>query len=274
MKRILPTALSIILACCSSTKPIQLTETQLNPIPVGAQEQTIKQKRENLLEEILEQNPCKHIKKIIYYEDENKDTFCKLIEQEYNATRAQSTKLWHGLATRQEEYAALTLSSRQQTAQGKQSICVIFPKLFQIRENKEDILSCIVDHEYIHAKDNFEGIILCNEKITNEIIKKIKPLNYQDILELRAYSHQLEQIEKGKRKTSKSCKKEAIYKYTEAYIRVRDQKNKYANQALKQAPYFPFPDIPNDKLLLYRKENLPKIKEQLRKYLKESFKDK
>lgn len=223
------------------------------PVPVGAYtEDTEAQERQEKLEEIAAKHRISNIADIIYYDETFKERYVQAMHAEYGTRRKVAEHFWQNFS--EKPYASVTIMPNNLVGTGKNSIMIVFPAALE--KSNEDLLSFLVDHEAVHAKDNKTGITLAGEKITPEIIKKMGTKNYENIMELRAYGNQLVQIEDGVRGVSAKTKDFVVQMYCLLHSKVMGHavSNKHSMSAIKQAQYFPMMDLDTKKLVLYRVE--------------------
>lgn len=248
-----------ILTGCASKQDIQ----QFYFLP-QTEEQTTAQKRQKLLENILEKHSIPHVADIIYYQESLKQRYSDTMKKTYGFEPDQTNKAWQGIGTRTPEYSAVTIIPRELIGQNKDSVIIVFDSLFEQSSGLEDLLSCLLDHEAVHAKDNAKGIELNNQRITPEIIKKIRPGVYQDILELRAYANQIKQVQTRKRKVSQRCYEETAKAYSRVYNRLMFdgifKGNSYAFYSFVKAPYAVLKDMNTNQTTLFHKNTLKTLK--------------
>lgn len=216
-------------------------------------------KRQQLLEEIIEQKEIPYVADIIYYNKNFKKRYQKAMQEAYGFKPEETENLWTGIGTRTPSHDAVTISPREQTGKGKDSVIIAFPILFQYSKKLEDLLSCIIDHEAIHAKDNAKGIKIHGVKADHNKIKEIGPGVYQDVLEIFAYSNQLEKINSGARPVSALYKKRIEQAYARTYNRLMKDAlngNGFALSAFAQAPYAVFLNLNTQEVTLVKKSKL------------------
>jgi hypothetical protein len=245
--------IAMLAAACTGCKTKEPIIEPFLPVPVGAYtENTEAQERQEQLEEIAAKHSISNIADIIYYDEAFKERYVQAMQTEYSARREVAEHFWETFSER--PYASVTILPNNLVGKGKNSIMVVFPAALE--KNSEDLLSFLVDHETVHAKDNKTGITLAGEKITPEIIKKMGTKNYENIMELRAYGNQLVQIEDRIRDVSAKTKDFVVKMYCLLHSKVMGHavSNKYSMSAIKQAQYFPMMDLDTKKLVLYRVE--------------------
>ena len=250
--------LAVGLFSCKSKEEKYFDIVPLFPVPIGApvQEDTLAQERQSELEKIIEENKVPYVADIIYHDESNKERFVRIMKKEYGTDEQISEGFWKKFRENVLKYMCVTIMPHRLVGLGKDSIILVFPIAYEKMECQEDLLSFIVDHEAVHAKDNSKGILLSDEKITPKLIEKIGTKRYEAVMELRAYGHQLMQIEDGKRKASKKCTDSVVEMYCAIHRRLlyRAQTDKYIFSAIEQAPYLPMIDLKSQRLVLYRVE--------------------
>jgi hypothetical protein len=251
-------SLAVGLFSCKSKEEKYSGFEPIFPVPIGTlvQEDTLAQERQSELEKIIEEHKVPYVADIIYFDDSLKERYTSAMKKEYDTDEQLSERFWEQFREDVLKYVCVTLMPNHLVGQGKNSIVLVFPTAYEKMECSDDLLSFIVDHEAVHAQDNSEGISLSDEKMTPEMIEKIGTKRYEAVMELRAYGHQLMQIEEGKRKVSRKCMDFLVEMYCAIHRRLlyRAQTDRYMMSAIKQAPYLPIIDIRSKKLVLYRVE--------------------
>ena len=250
--------LAVGLFSCKSKEEKYDAAPLLFSVPIGApvQEDTLVQERQSELEDIIEEHKVPYIADIIYFDDALKGRYASVMKKEYGTEEQISANFWKKFHENILKYVCVTIMPRHLVGKGKDSIILVFPTAYDKKESPEDLVSFIVDHEAVHAKDNAEGITLSGERMTPETIDKLGNKRYEAIMELRAYGHQLMQIEDGKRKVSQICMDFIVHMYCAIHRRLlfRAQTDKHVMSAIEQAPYLPMLDLQSKKLVLYRVE--------------------
>ncbi|MEM4263809.1 MAG: hypothetical protein QW666_02860 [Candidatus Woesearchaeota archaeon] len=250
---------AVVLSSCKAKEEITLDEKILFPTPINTIEEPelkIAGERQVCIEEIVKEHAVPFIEDTIYFHDSNKSRYNNAM-QKYSGIEAETARLWEGLKQRAVQYASVTIIPRELIGKQKKSVLIVFPSAFEKCKSKEDIVSFIVDHEGKHAEDNANGITLCGKKITYELIIQMGPQNYQDILELRAYEHQIKKIQLKQRKVSGECASQILTAYFITYTRVLNtgiKGNKYSITAIQKAKYFPIINLETKEIILLEQE--------------------
>ncbi len=228
------------------------------PVPVGAYitedgVQTEIGERQAELEEIIQEYNVKHVVDIIYYDELNLERYHRVMHATYGVSRKSANIPWDEVCEKKDEYNAVTIITESRVGIGKPSVIIVPSTVFEKHENKQDLVSFIVDHEGMHARDNATGLTLNGEKVT---LDQVGRELYEDIMELRAYNNQLVQIEKG-RAVSEECRELVISAYC-AYHQILLVKaingNKYAQAGIAFGSYTPVIDLDKRKKVLIRRE--------------------
>ncbi|MBW3004493.1 hypothetical protein KY310_01545 [Candidatus Woesearchaeota archaeon] len=253
---LLVTVLSVASFCGGCKTEEQFIEP-FTPIPVGAYlnedgEQTELGKRQALLEEIIQEHNVPHVADIIYYDELNRERYYQVMHATYGVSRRSADGPWEKVGAISGRYGAVTVIRESQVGEGKPSVMVVPETVFEKHQNKQDLVSFIVDHEGMHARDNATGLLLNGEQVT---IEQIGSELYKNIMELRAYNNQMLQIEKG-RAVSDKCKNliaNAYHRHHQSILIQAINGNKYAQAAMAFAVYAPVIDLDRKKVLLIRK---------------------
>jgi len=250
--------LAVGLFSCKSKEEKYYDSPLLFSAPLGmpVQEDTLVQERQSELEDIIEEHKVPYIADIIYFDDSLKERYVTAMKEEYDTEEQISANFWKKFNENILKYVCVTIMPRHLVGKGKDSIILVFPTAYDKKESQEDLVSFIVDHEAVHAKDNATGITLAGEKMTPETIDKMGNKKYEAIMELRAYGHQLMQIEDRKRKVSQTCMDFIVHMYAIIHRRLlfKAQTDNHVMSAIEQAPYLPMIDLQSKKLILYRVE--------------------
>lgn len=253
------TGAAIALSSCKAKEEIQLEERVLAPVPLLAYsdpEQKMACKRQEYLEDILQEHKIPFVSDIIYFHSTNKEKYDKAMQQ-YPGIEEETDILWRGLKQKESLFSAVTILPRELIGKQKKSVIIAFPAAFETSRKEEDLLSYIIDHEGKHAEDHANGIMLCGKKITCEIIAQIGPQKYQDILELRAYGNQIEKMHLQQREVSEKFASKMLFAYFIAYRRVLNsclKGNVYSVSAVQEAKYLPIINFETEELFLFEKK--------------------
>jgi hypothetical protein len=257
LREIVLVAVLTVASFCTGCKTKEPFIEPFMPVPIGVYvteggEQTEAGKRQAMLEEIIQEHNVPHVADIIYYDELNHERYYRVMHTTYGVSRKSADIPWEKVGEVKGKYGAVTIIRQNQVGQGKPSIMIVPATIFEKHQDKQDLVSFVVDHEGVHAKDNATGLALNGEKVT---IAQVGKQLYHDILELRAYNNQMLQIEQG-RDVSEECKElvcNAYYRHHQRVLVSAINGNKYAQAAMAFATYTPIIDLDCKKVLLFRK---------------------
>ncbi|MBW2970421.1 hypothetical protein KY319_04840 [Candidatus Woesearchaeota archaeon] len=239
-------ALSLLYAGCKTETP-KLEQYPLSTVSIDPQ--YIAKKRQQTIEEIAKEAP--YIGHIFYFHETQKERYIQALMNDYGFPKKGCEMLWEEIDKRKDQAFALTIMPRDYMGKGKKSYVFVFQKSFEELRKKEDLESFIVDHEGKHAEDNALGVELCGQKITPDKIDQI-PL-YSQIVELRAFDNQYCQIRNG-RQVSIPCGNFIKLRHFLLFWALFNQKDKYAQDAVKQTKYVSLIDLMTGEIEMWEKE--------------------
>lgn len=165
------------------------------------------------LEQIIQEHNVKYIDGVYMYAPEHKKELFDAIRKKFDYTDETLAQYEQVLDERQNLYGPLVLLPRDRIGTGQGSLLCLFQGMANYIQTKEDLESEIIDYAGHRAKDNAEGIILCGKKIGVDEINIITPLVYQDILDLRARTYQINELVKKNITLSPKFKEALFLKY-------------------------------------------------------------
>ncbi|MBW3001851.1 hypothetical protein KY338_01665 [Candidatus Woesearchaeota archaeon] len=254
--------IAMLTAACTGCKTKDSFIEPFVPVPIGIYvteegEQTEAGKRQEMLERIIQEYDVPHVADIIYYDEINHERYYQVMHTTYGVSRKSADIPWKKVGEVKGKYGAVTIIRQNQVGQGKPSVMIVPATIFEKHQDKQDLVSFVVDHEGVHARDNATGLTLNGEKVT---IAQVGKQLYHDILELRAYNNQMLQIEQG-RDVSQECMTliaNAYYHHHQRILVSAINGNEHAQAALNFATYAPVIDLDQKKVLLIRKKEFLK----------------
>ena len=217
-KLFLALALALGMIGCESTEPNAKPQlcpavslARIDPEPEKPKRRTTEFKKE--LEQIIKKHNVEHVEGIYPYSPETKQELFDTMRERYNYDEKIIRFYERQLEMRRKITGLVVMLPRDRIGQGKDSLICVFEGLSNYVHTKADLESEIVDYAGHRARDNANGITLCEKKIGVNEINIITPIVYQDILDLRARTYQICQLVRKKTEISEKFRQALFLKY-------------------------------------------------------------
>lgn len=206
----------------------------LAPERIITQEEILSEQDRKIAEikEIIAEHKIEHIDDIFLYTKEKGKEIFTALEKKYGPVNKEMMLAFDKI---QDYESLLVILPVESVGQQKGSYVCFFRKMAAEIRTEEDLTSMVVDYAGTIAEINADGMTLCNTPILEpEIRKKLGPVLYRAIVELRARTKQINNS-KG---LSETYKKAIWGAYATALFIInshKPDKNPYAKEALEWA---------------------------------------